>query len=116
MTKRDKRALHEIHFYSGIFEDILRDWDIHWKGLGRRRAQCRIDPQRRQAIIADWHKGRPMPRDYILHEILHICVGAVLTAGSKKKTINAEENFVSTLAGVISILEKEAFGKHGRKR
>ena len=116
MTKRDQRALHEISFYRGIFEDVLSDWDIYWKGLGRRRAQCRIDPKRRQAVIADWHKGKPMPRDYILHEMLHICIGAVLAASSKKKMIKAEENLVSTLAGVISMLEKEAFKKHGRKR
>lgn len=62
---------------------ILDDWKIT---IGSDRSlngtpytgQCNINLDKHMAIVYPWHTNELEPSDYILHEILHIAIQAVL--------------------------------------
>jgi len=76
---------------------ILKDWIIVRDNDGEYTGQVHCNWKERKAVICPWGAGEE-PDDYILHEILHICMGEIsYNQKLYKKRREAEELFVQDL-------------------
>ena len=64
---------------------ILKNWSIHTESDPLRSGHVHFNPKCRSAVIEGWAAGdTPEPADYILHELLHICLVEVRRMDKRK--------------------------------
>ena len=89
----------EIAFWKSQFQ-ILEKYKITYRKDGDFYQGCFHHKNGKQSHIFHWGRGRvPIPKDYIYHEILHICINAIQKA-PKKERREKEELFVQDLCKI----------------
>ena len=79
---------------------VLEGWEIHFNKESKCKCQCVANPKTKTAVIydCDWNGGE-VPKDYVLHELLHICLREIHhEKGFKKKK---EELFIQDLCDLL---------------
>ena len=108
------KKLDEIKFWQSKFR-ILKDWTIErFDGQESFRVledfsiepiiytgQVHLNPKDKEACICPWSTDEEEPEDYILHEILHICMMEIENKETYKERRDAEELFVRDLCTII---------------
>ncbi len=85
---------------------ILRDWKIEYDTKSIYKAQVAVNAEKKTAVIFDW-EGRPRPKDYFLHEVLHIVFYAVSYSRKIDKSAKqTEEMCVQDLCAQFMKLQK----------
>jgi len=77
---------------------ILKDWDIQYSDDNDWTGGCNFGTNK--AEIFPWGQGE-VPNDYIFHEIIHICLGAIRNNNTIKEKREAEELFVQDLCIIM---------------
>jgi len=70
---------------------ILDDWTIKYDTQNEYKGQCSVSEKRKLAVIYDWG-SRGRPKDYFLHEVLHIVFRAVMYSRKVDKYLCGREN------------------------
>jgi len=96
--KKAKRVQKRIHDFQDCFR-ILEKWKIRFDYESEDKGRCYHNSKKRTAVIYDWGKKR-MPKDYLLHEILHICQAEMWSLGWEDREIE-EEMFIQDLCRMI---------------
>lgn len=52
------------------------DWTIEYDIDGDYKGQCVVNTDQKHAVIYAWPKGKKCPKDYFLHEVIHIVFSA----------------------------------------
>lgn len=94
MTRRN--GLAQIRRLSRRFR-ILDGWNISLDRRSRYKGQTNINAAKRTAVIYDWPPGEAVPRDFYLHEVLHI----VLRAGYGSGNLGRDEQVIRDLCRVF---------------
>jgi len=83
---------------------ILRGWRVRWDKSGEMYGQSAVFPNCRQAWIYPWdpRSTEPEPQDFLLHEVLHCAVSALVSMDRRKpkELRQAEEMLVQDICGV----------------
>ncbi len=96
-----KRTL-TIKYWQSKFR-ILKEWKIVYQKDDEYTGQVHCNWKARDAVICPWGSGEEST-DYILHEILHICMGEILyNQKPYRKRRKAEELFVQDLCKVMFV-------------
>ena len=80
---------------------ILKDWKIAVEADGEYKGQVHINVIDKVAIICPWELDSEQPKNYILHELLHVCLRAIICNMSISGRRKAEEEFVQDLCSLI---------------
>lgn len=83
---------------------ILNNWKIQWDNSGKFYSQSTIFPRYRKAWIYPWDPEltEPEPKDFILHEVLHCALRALVSMDKRrpKEIIQAEELLVQDICNI----------------
>lgn len=89
---------------------ILKDWRIKWDNSGDMYGQTVVFMNSRQAWIYPWDPKSviPEPSDFLLHEVMHCSLKALLAMDKRKqKEIRkAEEELIQDICGIMVDLSK----------
>lgn len=80
---------------------ILKKYGINFVEDPKLYKQSASEPPKNKAVIFSWGKGK-IPKDYFMHEMIHIAIGELLEKYSKKK----EERFVVDLCRLLYFSKK----------
>lgn len=89
----------EVGHWQSKFK-ILKGWAIEYTKDDEYTGQVHLDPSNKKADICPWGSGEEAS-DYILHELLHICMRCISDQNTYKKRREAEELFVQDLCIII---------------
>ena len=80
--------------------EILKDWKISIVRSEKYSGQCSGNEKKKEAVIYDMD---PCPPDFIIHELLHLCLRVFLKMDKRKwkELREVEEQFVQELCGAI---------------
>ena len=89
-----------IEYWQSKFR-ILDEWTIVAQKDGEYTGQVHLNASDKKAIICPWGVGKEAD-DYILHELLHICMSEILyNRKPYREQREAEELFVQDLCNLI---------------
>ncbi len=100
MTHRDKKNLKDIRMYKRHFA-VLKGWKIRYRPNEPMVACCTISSKTNYAEIYKWGKGT-QPKDYIIHEMLHIVLAANRRVKGWLSVKQMEEETVRSICGIIA--------------
>jgi len=95
----------KIKYWQSKFR-ILENWAITSEEDGKYTGQVHLNTEDKEACICPWDTNEEEPEDYILHEILHICMIEIENKETYKEQREAEELFVQDLCTIIYNDEK----------
>lgn len=100
----------QIKYWKNKFR-TLKDWNIKFDPKSKLKGQVCGNHRDKKAIIYDldgWNGKSGMPKDYIFHEIVHICFKDIMKArGNHKIKRNKEERFVQDLCKIINFRNRK---------
>lgn len=79
---------------------ILKDWNIELVNYDNYTGTCGINNETKYAEIFPWGEGIE-EKDYLLHELIHICISHIESRKTYKERRTAEELFVQDLCLLI---------------
>ena len=79
--------------WSEPFKSILKGWRVTFNTTHEYKGQCNISPVRNSATIYEWG-GTRVPKDYILHEMLHIAFKALYRMNEYPERRECEESLI----------------------
>ena len=82
---------------------VLKNWNIKIDSNSRYKGQTNFNSKTKKAVIYDWENESETPKDFFLHEILHI----VFVASNTRKK---EELFIQDLCRFF-LIRKIIFGE-----
>jgi hypothetical protein len=91
--------MNKIEYWQSKFR-ILKGWSIVTEEGEEYRGQVHLNADNRKAYVCPW-ESEEEPEDYILHEILHICMIEIEKGETHKERRRAEELFVRDLCTII---------------
>jgi hypothetical protein len=82
---------------------ILKKWKIAYNKPNEYCAKCVIHPRKGVSIIYGWGRKDREPKDFLMHEVLHSAVRALVRMDKRKSKdlLKAEEEFVQDLCKII---------------
>jgi hypothetical protein len=89
----------ELNYWKSKFR-ILDKWNIRLLDDDAYTGMCGFNIKTKAADIYPWGDNKEA-EDYILHELLHICMAELRSLKSYKKKREAEELFVQDLCSII---------------
>ena len=100
MSPRD-----QIRFWKKQFR-VLDSWRFYFAPKSEYKGQAHVHYKKKTCTIYDlpsWNGKKGMPKDYILHEVLHVAQRAVTGHRKHKDKMEAEELFVQDICDVVRI-------------
>lgn len=79
---------------------VLDGWKIEYNQTLINKTQCEWDVDKKQATIYRFGRKGRTPKDYILHEMIHIALASIFK-GKTKKEMKVEQEFIRALCGLI---------------
>jgi len=86
----------DINFWKEKFR-VLVDWEIEFDDQSEFKGQTGINTATKHAVIYGWDNETKVPKEYILHEIIHIAIRAV------ENDIDKDEILVQDLSKMLII-------------
>ncbi len=94
----------EIKYWQSKFR-ILKDWEINYESKTEYKQQCTAVAKTHRATIYAWGRGR-RSKDYIFHEILHICQKEITFYKEYKVRREKEEMYIQDLCQIMRAHDK----------
>lgn len=100
--KYASRMKTEFEIISKVFPQ-LKDWEIklgqeHTKGT-RYSYDCVFISQKKRKFAQIYPPSKPFPKDYILHEVMHIILRDIKKERNRSKSRDKEEHFIRAILG-----------------
>ena len=92
----------EIEYWQSKFR-ILQGYDIEYDNKSEYKGQTSLGTKKKRAVIYAYGRGRA-PKDYIFHEIQHICLAEIRKGkGCSKYSVRREkeEKYVQDLCVIF---------------
>ena len=103
--KHSRNPQNEINYWQSKFR-ILRGWQIEYDNTSQYKREVTRAKNKRLATIYGWGVGHPS-KDYIFHEVLHLCQYEIRDAKDYKDRRELEEMYIQDVCKVFRKLFKE---------
>lgn len=96
----------EIDYWQSKFR-ILKDWKIRYQPDEKYKREVCHSFKNKKAGITDWGRGRPA-KDYIFHEMLHICQCEISNTKEYYDRRELEELYIQDLSLIFRKIFNES--------